>query len=146
MRYNDGQYMLFRHLNIHFNNVDSLNWIEISQRFGNNLKQSTSVNVFQSPDLAKWCPYVVRIWKNGLLFCLQHFVIECILRKIRKTQKKQMYVASWCCMCFCVVLCVSFCTGHFVMVPLNLTYLHCLFEHLFHLYYIFNLNGLLHTL
>jgi len=34
---------------------------------------------------------------------------------------------------------VSFCTGHFVMVPLNLTYLHCLqhslFEHLFNLYY-----------
>ena len=27
---------------------------------------------------------------------------------------------------FCVVLCVSPCTGHFVMVPLNLTYLHCL--------------------
>jgi len=46
-----------------------------------------------------------------------------------------MSVASW---CFCVVLCVSFCTGHFVMVPLNLTYLHCLqhslFEHLFNLY------------
>ena len=33
----------------------------------------------------------------------------------------------------------SFCTGHFVMVPLNMTYLHCLqhslFEHLFNLYY-----------
>jgi len=27
---------------------------------------------------------------------------------------------------FCVVLCVSFCTRHFVMVPLILTYLHCL--------------------
>jgi len=41
--------------------------------------------------------------------------------------------------CFCVVLCVSFCTGHFVMVLLNLTYLHCLqhslFEHLFNLYF-----------
>ena len=24
--------------------------------------------------------------------------------------------------CFCVVLCVGFCTGHFVMVPLNLTF------------------------
>jgi len=50
-----------------------------------------------------------------------------------------MSVASWCCTCFCVVLCVSFCTGHFVMVPLNSTYLHCLqhplFEHLFNLYY-----------
>ena len=28
--------------------------------------------------------------------------------------------------CFCIVLCVGFCTGHFVMVPLILTYLHCL--------------------
>ena len=37
-----------------------------------------------------------------------------------------MSVVSWCCTCFCVVLCVSFCRGHFVMVPLNLTYLHCL--------------------
>jgi len=49
-----------------------------------------------------------------------------------------MYVASWCSMCFCVILCVSFCTGHFVMVPLNLTYLHCLqhsfLEHLFNLF------------
>ena len=32
-----------------------------------------------------------------------------------------MYVASWCFTCFCVVLCVGFCTGHFVMVHLNLT-------------------------
>jgi len=49
-----------------------------------------------------------------------------------------MSVASWCCKSFCVVPCVSFCTGHFVMVPLNMTYLHCLqhsfFEHLFNLY------------
>jgi len=37
-----------------------------------------------------------------------------------------MYVSSWCSTCFCVVLCIGFCTGHFVMVPLNLTYLHCL--------------------
>ena len=40
--------------------------------------------------------------------------------------------------CVCVVLCASFCTGHFVMVPLNVTYLHCLqhsfFEHLFNSY------------
>ena len=36
-----------------------------------------------------------------------------------------MSVVSWCCRstCFCVVLCVIFCTGHFVMLPLNLTYL-----------------------
>jgi len=31
---------------------------------------------------------------------------------------------------FCTVLSVCFCTGHFVMVPLNLTYLHCL-KHFF---------------
>ena len=39
-----------------------------------------------------------------------------------------------------VLLCtVCFCTGHFVMVPINLTCPHCLqhffFVHLFHLYY-----------
>ena len=50
-----------------------------------------------------------------------------------------MSAASWCCKSFCVVPCVSFCTGHFVMMPLNMTYLHCLqhslFEHLFNLYW-----------
>jgi len=50
----------------------------------------------------------------------------------------KMSVASWCCKSFCVVPCVSFCTGHFVMMPLNMTYLHCLqhslFKHLFNLY------------
>jgi len=39
---------------------------------------------------------------------------------------------------FCVVPCASFCTGHFVMVQLKMTYLHCLqhslFKHLFNLY------------
>jgi len=39
---------------------------------------------------------------------------------------------------FCAVLCVCFCTSHFEMVPLNMTYLHCLqhssCEHLFNLY------------
>jgi len=46
-----------------------------------------------------------------------------------------MSVASWYSTCFCVVLCVCFCIGHFVVVPLNLTCLHCLqhsfFEHQF---------------
>ena len=41
-----------------------------------------------------------------------------------------------------VSFCVSFCAGHFVMVPLNLTYLHCLqhsfFEHLFNLFLLFS--------
>jgi len=49
-----------------------------------------------------------------------------------------MSVAQWCSMWFCVNLCVGFCTGHFVMVSLNLTYIQCLhysfFEHLFNLY------------
>ena len=52
-----------------------------------------------------------------------------------------MSVASWCSTCFYVVLCVGFCTGHFVMLPLNLTYLHCFqqsfFEHLFNLFIMF---------
>ena len=59
-----------------------------------------------------------------------------------------MYVASWCCKSVCVVPCVSFCTGHFVMVPLNMTYLQCLqhslFEHL--LIYIEHLFNLYSTL
>jgi len=42
---------------------------------------------------------------------------------------------------FVLCPCVSFCTGHFVMVPLNMTYLcncllHSLFEHLFNLYWV----------
>jgi len=60
-----------------------------------------------------------------------------------------MFVASWCCKSFCVVPCDSFCTGHFVMVPLNMTYLHCLqhslFEHLFNLY-TESQNGILRVL
>jgi len=43
-----------------------------------------------------------------------------------KNKKKIVSVTSWLSTCFCVVLCVNFCTGHFAMVPLNLTYLHCL--------------------
>jgi len=39
---------------------------------------------------------------------------------------------------FNVVPCVSFCTGHFVMLRLNMTYLYCLqhylFEQLFNIY------------
>ena len=48
-------------------------------------------------------------------------------------------VASWCSVCFCAVLCVCFCTGHFDCVPLNLICLYCLqhsfFEHHFNVYY-----------
>jgi len=28
-------------------------------------------------------------------------------------------VASWCCTCLCVILCVGFCKDHFVKVPLH---------------------------
>jgi len=59
-----------------------------------------------------------------------------------QTQKYSVFLNVCCAMMvyvFCIVLCVSFCTGHFVMVPLNLIYLHCLqyslFEHLFNLYF-----------
>ena len=66
-----------------------------------------------------------------------------IKRKQKKIRKIQKYSLSKCLLrhdnvSFCVVPCVSFCTGHFVMVPLNITNLHCLqhslFEHLFNLY------------
>jgi len=47
------------------------------------------------------------------------------------------YVLLFC--VFCAFLCVCFCTGHFVMVPVNLTCLHfyniCFVIHLFNLYY-----------
>ena len=63
--------------------------------------------------------------------------------QIQKTPKNRFFwmsVTSWCSTCFCVVLCWFFvCTGHFVMVPLNLTCLHCLqqsfFKHFFNLCY-----------
>jgi len=52
-------------------------------------------------------------------------------------------------MCLCVVLCVGLCTGHFVIVPLNLTYLHCLqhsfIEHFFNWYFIHKRVSLLNT-
>jgi len=61
----------------------------------------------------------------------------------KKNPKNTKYSLSKCLLrhdvvrVFCVVPCVSFCTGYFVMVPLNMTYLHCLqnslFEHLFNL-------------
>jgi len=51
-----------------------------------------------------------------------------------------MAIASWCSVCFVLFCVFVFCTGRFVMVPLNLTCLHCLqhsfFEHHFNLYFI----------
>ena len=43
-----------------------------------------------------------------------------------------------CIACFFGVLCACFCMGHFVLVPLNLTCLHCLEHSLFE--YLFNLK------
>ena len=61
----------------------------------------------------------------------------------KNTHKKVFFYmsgASSVSTCFCVILCVGFYMGHFVMVSLNLTYLHSLqhpfFEHLFNVYYI----------
>ena len=62
--------------------------------------------------------------------------------KKKSEKQKNTFFLNVCCVMmlyvFCVVLCVSFFTGNFVMVPLNLTYLHCLqhplYEHLFNLY------------
>jgi len=57
-----------------------------------------------------------------------------------------MSVVSWCSTYFCIVLSICFCTGYFIMVPLNLTCLHCLqhvfFEHLFNLYWHTDINML----
>jgi len=69
-----------------------------------------------------------------------------LIIKIRKNRKTQKIVISLCLLRPClfrVLWCsVCFCTGHFFMVPINLTCPHCLqhffFEHLLHLYY-FNL-------
>jgi len=72
--------------------------------------------------------------RQGFL-CLIFFV----LKKTQKHSFSKCLLRHEVLSFFCVVLFVSFCTGHFVMVPLNLTYLHCLqhslFEHLFNLYY-----------
>jgi len=75
---------------------------------------------------------------------LRHGVLRVLCRSVcwfypKNTKKLFLNV---CCVfvysVFCYVLCV-FCTGHFVMVPINLTCPHCLqhffSEHLFHLYW-----------
>ena len=68
--------------------------------------------------------------------------------KIRKIEKHKKIVISLCLLLpclLCVLWCfVCFCTGHFVMVPINLTCPHCLqhffFEHLLHLYFHCNMR------
>jgi len=73
-------------------------------------------------------------------------IIKAIIN-FKKTRQMVLFLfASWCSTWFCAVLSVGFCTGHFVMVPLNLTCLHCLqhsfFAYLFNLYYVYFSLGL----
>jgi len=66
-----------------------------------------------------------------------------IENKKQKNRKTQKIVISLCLLRPCLLRVlwwsVCFCTGHFVMVPINLTCPHCLqhffFEHPLHLYY-----------
>ena len=62
-----------------------------------------------------WTPIIAKIWKSKHV---RHKHTVCF----------EMSVASW---CFCVVLCVSFCTGHFIMVPL-----------IWHIYIVYNILSL----
>jgi len=75
----------------------------------------------------------------------QHFLKKIIKETITKNGKKTTKLVFSECLLrlgvlrvLCCSVCVFLCTGHFVMVPLNLTSLHCLqhsfFEHLYNLY------------
>ena len=91
-------------------------------------------------------------WVSVLINANRNLKICCIIYR----QKTQKYSLSKCMLrhdvvrIFCVFPYVSFCTGHFVMVPLNMTYLHCLqhslFEPLFNLYWNVCYRGLLYIL
>lgn len=48
-------------------------------QFCNNRKISNSV--FLNPDIAIWCPYVVRIWKNGSLRLFTYTDMRKVLRR-----------------------------------------------------------------
>ena len=70
------------------------------------------------------------------------YTIQMVTQAFKST--KILFFLNVCCVIMLYVFFASFwvlvfCTGHFVMVPLNFTYLHCLqhplFEHLFNLYY-----------
>jgi len=85
-----------------------------------------------------WGPY---IFNKVFLFC---YILTCMdnyISQFLKLRGVEFTAKVFCCVMmlyvFFVVLCVGFCTGHFDMVTLNLTYLHCLqhslFEHLFNL-------------
>ena len=70
----------------------------------------------------------------------QHFLVKSF-KKSEKTPQKIVFLNGCCVLVFYEFLSYSvcwFCTGHLVMVPFKLTYLHCLhhsfFENLFSLY------------
>ena len=84
---------------------------------------------------------IVRLWLSSMtlwnkmhMFLVNDFQAENATIKQDFINFLILNVASWCLRVF-FVLCVCFCTGHFVKLPLNLTCLHCLqysfFEHFF---------------
>ena len=66
-----------------------------------------------------------------------NYKLSYMVQIIPNTTNTSFFLNACCVLVFCVRVC--FYTGIFVMVPLNLTCLHCLrhsfFEHLFDLYY-----------
>jgi len=92
--------------------------------------------------------YLLFSVKNGSHWNNQRFDESCEMRRNTETTEtekhKQVFFLNSCCvMAFYEFLCrsVFFCTGHFDLVPLNLTYmyLHCLqqsfFEHIFNFFW-----------
>ena len=72
----------------------------------------------------------IEIFYADLVFYLRLVMYTWQLQFFKSYKHKNIVFLNFCCvMMLYVFLCRSvclFCTGHFVMVPLNLTYLHCL--------------------
>ena len=79
--------------------------------------------------------HCVNAWLLNSTENRESLVLRCIAALLARKLSwiSWMYVASWCHSCFCAVLCVCFRTGHFVVVPLNLTCQHCLQHSFFEL-------------
>jgi len=58
---------------------------------------------------------------NYLIIILIKFLKKTLIHKICKLVFFLNVCVFWCSACFCAVLCVCFCTEHFVMLPLILT-------------------------
>jgi len=88
-------------------------------------------------EIMLWLPPLIKLCFNQKWLLKMYIYLICDISDI-------IWNVFICCalvlFVFCAVLCVCFCTGHFVIVPLNLTRLHCLqhsfLEHHFNLYYI----------